>query len=786
MKKKSSLSQIVSRLTVAVVALLFGCNLSHARHEEPSKTNSSIRTDNHKNILVLNSYHEGYLWTDRVMESVKAVFDSVGNTELFINYMDTKRHADSIYFDQLYQLYAKKYATIKFDAILSSDDHALNFLLQYRDILFPEVPVAFCGINDFKPERLNSHSGYTGIYEHYDVGGTIDLIKTFQPNVQNIVFISDVTVTGDIFKANFETAIIKFTDRIQFQTHHNRSLNFLCDTLSKLPENSAIIWGSYLRTPDQGVISAEESIKQISICSQVPLYCVWDIVGEGVVGGKITSPYYQGKEASQLILRFFEGESPDDIPVTTSPMEYKIDYNLLKKFNFRLDDIPSESIVINKEPSIYQTYKKAIWIASGIIYLLSLIIIILIYLIRKRRQAEYLLRHKNTALIESSQKLEEAKFKAEESDRLKSIFLSNLSHEIRTPMNGILGFANLLTTKELSPKNQKEYLTMIKKSGERLLSLITDLVDISKIDAGELVLELEATSMNDFMENIFQRFVLDAKEKELEFSLIVDNQEKELTVLIDSYKLEQALDNILKNALKFTKTGSIEFGCKPTEDDIQFWVKDTGPGIPEQDHEAIFERFRQVEDTAFREEEGSGIGLSITSDLIKLMNGTIWLESVFGEGSCFYLSIPFIPAPEALVTQPNSQKTDQQIDKIKILVAEDDDISFELLDAIINMYDIHVIRAKNGEEAVNITKESKNIGLILMDMKMPQMNGLDAVKNIRSFNTTIPIIAQTAHISDKNNKLAIDAGCDDFISKPIQLTTIQRIIKQYLQLESTK
>ena len=247
---------------------------------------------NIKRVLVLNAYHEGFHWTDRIMQGIQSVFASEPEIELYISYMDTKRYSSEAYFDQLAQLYATKYRFVTFDAILSSDDHALDFLLKYRDTVFPGVPVVFCGINDFKPSRIEGRAGFTGVYETYDVVGTLDLMLSLHPETKRVAVILDETVSGYYFRQRLNEAIPQFAGRVEFDCLEGLDLDTLEKRLKELPAKTLLLWAIYLRTGDGISISVKESVQMVAQATNLPTYCIWDVVGYGVIGGKVTSPNY--------------------------------------------------------------------------------------------------------------------------------------------------------------------------------------------------------------------------------------------------------------------------------------------------------------------------------------------------------------------------------------------------------------------------------------------------------------------------------------------------------------
>ncbi len=376
--------------------------------------------------------------------------------------------------------------------------------------------------------------------------------------------------------------------------------------------------------------------------------------------------------------------------------------------------------------------------------------------------------------------LTEAKERAEESDRLKSCFLANISHEIRTPMNGILGFSKLLSEPLLSGKEKEKYIELIHESGKRMLTIINDIIDISKIEAGEMGLHPVETTVNEVLENIYEFFAPQAEEKGLSISYQCGLSASESVITTDKTRFSQILSNIVNNALKYTKEGGIDFGYRQTDEVLEFYVKDTGIGIPDDQQDKIFERFRQVSLDATREYEGAGLGLSLCKTFVKMLGGAIRVDSTLGKGSTFYFTLPY-NSPSADQTRPG--KSDKKNDIIfqpgfTVLVVDDDSISRLLLKGVLAGRKANVLVAENGKEAVEKVENEPGIQVVLMDMKMPVMNGYEATKCIKQSQPDLPVIAQTAFVSPSEKEAAMVAGCDAVLPKPIDtgelLTMIQR------------
>ena len=376
----------------------------------------------------------------------------------------------------------------------------------------------------------------------------------------------------------------------------------------------------------------------------------------------------------------------------------------------------------------------------------------------------------------------EAKEHAEESDRLKSAFLANMSHEIRTPMNGILGFAGLLKEPGLNGEEQKEYIRIIERSGERMLNIINDIIDISKIESGMIEVSMSETNINEQVEFIYNFFKREAEDKGIHFSRKVSLATEHANIITDREKVYAILSNLVKNAIKYTNEGSIELGYNQTGDILEFFVKDTGIGIPRNRQAAIFERFIQADISNKMAQQGAGLGLSITRAYAELLGGKICVESEVEKGSVFYFTLPY----NIVHLKSNIDDSDfhpdtesEHPENLKILVAEDDESSALLISHLLKKFSNEMIIAKTGTETVEQCRNHPDLDLVLMDMQMPVMNGYEATRQIRLFNKDVIIIAQTAYAFSGDREKATEAGCNDYIVKPLKKKELFLLIRNY-------
>ena len=386
-------------------------------------------------------------------------------------------------------------------------------------------------------------------------------------------------------------------------------------------------------------------------------------------------------------------------------------------------------------------------------------------------------------VLERTKELNTAKEKAEESDKLKSAFLANMSHEIRTPLNAILGFSALIRDSSTTAEELDEYYRMMETSGNDLINLIDDILDISLIEANQIKINLQDINVVQLAEEVFGTFKqsLYAENPHIPVTpvFVVPSEKADYVLYTDPLRLKQILLNILNNAIKFTPEGSIEFCYFPneTKTHLVFYIKDTGIGIPKNQQEKIFERFTKVADIKTKHYRGTGLGLSIALKLTQLLNGDITVESELNVGSVFYLTFPMTRVLSPIVI-PEKKTKDESLAFLSgkvILIAEDVEYNYRYLEIILSKnQDVKILWAKNGLEAVDLCRKNHDINIVLMDIQMPEMNGLDATSLIKSENKSLPVIAQTAYATHPDILAARKAGCDDIVVKPINKNELLR------------
>ncbi|MFW6224404.1 MAG: ATP-binding protein, partial [Bacteroidota bacterium] len=384
------------------------------------------------------------------------------------------------------------------------------------------------------------------------------------------------------------------------------------------------------------------------------------------------------------------------------------------------------------------------------------------------------------------EQLIEAKEKAEENDRLKSTFLANMSHEIRTPLNAILGFSMLMQEDTDDENLKQKYLNIIHDNGEHLLNIMNNILEFSRIEAGQAKLNIWQVQVPAILTEAFESNRDQLERKNLQFRLDISLSNQHNIIMSDSTRIRQVLDNLISNAVKFTDKGEIKISCESiSEDEIQIGVTDTGRGIKPEDREIIFERFRQGSIAKGEIHSGTGLGLSISRSLVKMLGGRIWLNSEINKGTEVFFTIKTNLTNNVSSKKPITMKTPSDNNPVKkegktILIVEDEDSNYMFLETILQKENHNVFRASDGIQAMEIFHARQNeIDMILMDIKIPRINGLTVTRKVKEIKPGIPVIAQTAYAMPGDKEKALEAGCDDYVSKPLSREEVLQKINQF-------
>jgi PAS domain S-box-containing protein len=373
--------------------------------------------------------------------------------------------------------------------------------------------------------------------------------------------------------------------------------------------------------------------------------------------------------------------------------------------------------------------------------------------------------------------------KAEASDRLKTSFLNNISHEVRTPLNGILGFAEIISLSDLTDEEKKVAFSMVHESSNRLLETITNYMDISLLVSGEMTVNMKKFKPVPLLRDIFSKFRSVCNSKNIDFSLSIPENSENLFISSDTDHLQKIITQLLNNAVKFTKMGQIQFGFETRKENLEFFISDTGIGIGKDSLDDVFNHFVKEDQIKARPTEGSGLGLSISKGLVELLGGSIWVNSEVGKGSEFFFTIPHKILP-GIDKKESAESCCKKTPKLKsILVAEDDEYNYIYLKTLLDQAtSATIIHAANGREAIDKFRDNPGIELVLMDIKMPEMDGLEATRKIKSINPAIPVIAITAYAMLGDESRILEAGCDGYLSKPISRKSLLEKMSEYVNI----
>ena len=391
-----------------------------------------------------------------------------------------------------------------------------------------------------------------------------------------------------------------------------------------------------------------------------------------------------------------------------------------------------------------------------------------------------------TSLKDTQNQLIIAKEKAEEGNRLKSTFLANISHEIRTPLNSIVGFANLLNDVNADPELREEYVNFLNQNTEKLLQVITDIIDLSKLENNEIDISYNPVKINSILEYVedYTNKLIKRSGKNIKFSVEKGLPDERDIVYSDDIWMKRVFRHLLDNAVKFTRAGSIELKSALAGSSVMFTIRDTGIGISKENLKAIFEQFRQEENGHHRTFEGLGVGLTMARKVIENMDGYLWVESEKGKGSEFFFTIPYRPV-DVYAFKEAEKNVDQVVIKQDwsgktMLVADDNIDMLRYLNRVLSNTGINVIHARTEKEIIDILKGKENIDLVLLNLQMPELNGIEALKGIRKIERKIPIVAQTDSIVDEERETLLKAGCNSCLTKPIGQNQLLSVISGFL------
>lgn len=576
-------------------------------------------------ILFISSFDPNFISIEDQLNGLKKELNN--NAHIMIEYMNSKTFDSTENEETFYNLLKYSLENYdKIDAVIAGDDDATEFCIKYRDDLFKDIPISFLGVQDF--DRLNRALEcelVSGVSEVESIRANIELIKTLHPNVDTITFIDTYGIL------TCEEIVADYPDiNFQWILTEDKTLSEVQSILSNLSSNNAVIQLYINKFKDIDTFDRNTINKTIAeSCVASPIYSILNYdVGQGSIGGKVINHFIQGQKAGSIALNLLNGYDTKELFIADDEAnQYFFDYKALKKFNIKTSDLPEGSVIINHPKKLIKEYKN-ILIASLLLLigLLSMILVLLWYIVYKKRYEKAILN---------------AMHNAEEANKIKTHFISNISHELKTPINVIMSAIQLINynTKESpSYSKNKNTLAIIDDNCKRLLRLINNLIDVQKHELDDTKLNLSAVNVVNLIEMLVASVVPYAESKNL--NLIFDTNKEDVILKVDSDKLERIILNLLSNAIKFSKpNGEIKVTLN-FEDCLYISVADNGIGIAKENLNKIFDKFTQLDTSFSRENEGSGIGLSIVKSFVLLHNGKISVKSELNKGTSFLIELP--------------------------------------------------------------------------------------------------------------------------------------------------
>lgn len=629
------------------------------------------------------------------------------------------------------------------------------------------IPPHIDDFSSWKPQSINTkmladQKGRAGaVMNHYDFAKNIELIKSCYPRVKNIAFLSDNTYGGVSLQASFLKVINERYKNINPILLDGRkfTIDEIKTKINQLPKDAVLLMGSWLVDYSGTYFITKEFDVLFADKPELPIFTISGLgFTEGYAIGGFVPKYQTDPDFIINDIKRYYTHTDNGRSYKYNGNEFICNESLLEKFNISKSVFPEGTTFNNTYDLTLTQYRQTIIVTTIIIVVLTVVLIFILNLLKR-------IKRQNKILQQHSTELARAKEAAEKSDKLKSAFLANMSHEIRTPLNAIVGFSDMLIHAQEEQKN--EYSKIIANNSELLLKLVDEIVNFSKIESGLLDFKYAKFNISEHFREMKQSLSLNKPEN---VDFICEIPYYNCEIVYDKERLTQLITNLVNNAFKFTPKGRVVMGFKVEQKGIVMYVSDTGIGIAKENLQRIFQRFEKVDPFI----QGAGLGLSVCKAIAESSKGSIEVQSELGSGTVFNVHIP------CEVTFSKDRNDEEIIDEIpetmgnlsvtlKILYAEDNESNSMLVKHILSDYQI--VHVDNGKKAVEAMRNDW-FDLVLMDIKMPEMDGLQAASAIRQFDKATPIIALSAYAYDSDKQKAIAAGCNDFITKPFSKTKL--------------
>jgi len=742
-----------------------------------------------KHILYISSYSNSWATVPSQMAGLKEALGE--DYVLHYEYMDTKRTIYHENYREFYDFLKLKLASGNiYEGIVVADDAALGFFKLYQKELFPKVKATFTSVDNIENGKKAAEQDWmTGVIEAVDYKKNIELAKLINPKAKRINIIVDNMENGAgiIQQLLSEKEIFAGRELLVVNSSEYTKDEFK-EKLSSFTEEDIVFCGTLGQSRGGILYTESERNEYIRDYVKVPVLCATEMgVGQGYLGGYVVDHRESTKRAGLMLRQMLEQGTKPKLELNT-PHVYLFDYKLLKKFNIsegKLREIAGEGIIFLNKPL---TFKEKYYnqIILGLLMALSGVAILLMFMKHKQ----------NKQLQEKNEHLEQALLQAKVAGQAKQSFLSRMSHDVRTPINGIIGLLEMEKKEKDNPEALEVLRSKERAAAEQLLSLFNDLLDMSRIEDGDVQLVNESISLMDLMEEVadLAKVKAVAAEIKLETDLssgVFDN----VFVNTSPEHFRQIFNNIIGNAIKFTKAGG-QVSCRAEileEDDqhitYKFTISDNGIGMSKEFLEHIFEPFTQAEEGARTNYKGTGLGMTIVKGLLKEMGGSIAVTSEPEVGSSVVITLPFtLAAAKDLYVNSKETEDFSPIAGMKILLVEDNELNMEIAQFMLQELGAEVEEAWDGKEAVELykSKPAFTYDLVLMDLMMPHMDGYEATKQIRQSGRedalSLPVLAISANTLPEDIRASREAGMNEHLGKPVELRTLAKALLKFKKL----
>ncbi|KZL90583.1 ABC transporter substrate binding protein [Clostridium magnum] len=746
-----------------------------------------------KHVLIVNPFTQDYPGSQLYIKGIKSTLEK--NSEFKFDYsyeyLDLARHShDERYLEDLAKYLKAKYLKYKPDYIITAIS-AYSLFSKYGNDVFPNIPVIIDRdddthfINPMPPNHIE-------ISQLTEIDKNIDIILKTKPLTKKIYMVLGDSINERNIAKPILEAENKFSDKVEFVLLNKLPYEDMLKVIKNAEDNSVILYFRWYSDVKGKSFIPTEVIQTVCQYAKVPVYGVsMQYLGSGVIGGYVGNQELVGQTAGSIVLNILKGNKLSDNHIYASSRVYIFDWRQLKRWKIDEKILPTGSIIQYREKNVWELYKAYIIGTFVLLIVQAVLIIVLLINKRKRKRAETELLQANNSLREMTEKLINI-------DKMKDEFLVTTSHELQTPLNGIINISETLVEGKYGDINQKqeEELNVILAVSRRLSLLIRDIIDFEKIKRNEIELNLTAIDIRSASTVVVEvlKHLIDSKNVEILVSIPEDLS----PVFADENRLLQVLFNLLGNGVKFTAKGTVTLSAEEKGDFVKISIEDTGIGISKEKQGKLFYAFSQAEEETSIQYGGSGLGLYISRQLLKRMNGQIFLEwSEPQKGTCFSFVLPKTkvePANKKRILELESEEAaatikveNKSVKNCSILAVDDKITNLRALKSIFHDREYEVLTASNGMEAIEIVNTEKDIDLVLMDVMMPGISGYEACRKIREKYSSydLPVVILTVRDAPEDIAAGFDAGANDFVTKPFVAKELRARVSNLIQMKKS-